>query len=266
MTGTSKVPVIFKRGKLMKPLIAITTYGRFERTLDTPFYEHHFFLPAAYVDAVRRAGGIPLLVAPGEEELTAVLQTVDGVIIAGGSDVHPDEYNGNSQHPHLTVHDADRDKLELTMIRELANGEPLPTLGICRGMQALNIALGGSLHEHVADLHPEDIHRNPEGGWRMQPVDVVPSSMLAEVMEATHVTTASGHHQSVKEVAPNFKVTATAADGVIEAIEHTDMPWMMGVQWHPEATAADDPTQQRLFDELVAAARQRKARNALKSI
>ncbi len=246
----------------MKPLIAITTYGRFERTLDTPFYEHHFFLPAAYVDAVRRAGGIPLLIPPGEDDIASILDTVDGVIIAGGSDIHPTEYDGNSEHPNLTVHDADRDHLELTMIRELANGRPLPTLGICRGMQALNIALGGSLHEHVADLHPADIHRNPEGGWRMQPVEVDPSSMLCEVMEADNVTTASGHHQAVKEVAPHFKVTAKAADGVIEAIEHTQLPWMLGVQWHPEATAADDPTQQRLFDELVEAARQRKVRKA----
>ena len=244
----------------MKPIIAITTYGRHEKDLANPWYKEHFSIPAQYVDAIRRAGGVPLLLPPGEDDLTAVLAVIDGIIISGGSDIHPDEYQGNSQHPQLTVHDPERDKLELTLVRHLTNGTQLPTLAICRGVQVLNVALGGTLHEHVADLHPQDIHRDEKGEWAMQEVNVTPSSLLAEVMQATQVVTTSGHHQALKEVADGLKVTATAPDGVIEAVEHTGMPWMLGVQWHPEVTAADDPTQQRLFDELIQEAARFKAK------
>jgi putative glutamine amidotransferase len=245
---------------MMKPIIAVTTYGRYEKDLANPWYKEHFSLPAMYIDAIRRAGGIPLLLPPGEEDLTAVLAAVDGVLITGGSDIRPIEYGGNSQHPQLTVHDPERDKLELTLVRHLVNGTRLPTLCICRGEQVLNVALGGTLHEHVADLHPEDIHRN-EDVWARQEVNVVPTSLLAEVMQATTVVTCSGHHQAVKEVAPGLRIAATAPDGIIEAIEHPGMPWMLGVQWHPEVTAAEDPTQQRLFDELVREAARYKSRN-----
>lgn len=243
----------------MKPIIAVTMYGRYEKDLANPWYKEHFSLPAKYIDAVRRAGGIPLLLPPGEEDLPAVLAAVDGVLITGGSDVHPDEYGGNGQHPQLTVHDLERDKLELTLVRHLVNGRRLPTLCICRGVQVLNVALGGTLHEHVADLYPQDIHRNKDGGWAMQGVQVVPTSLLAEVMQATAVVTSSGHHQAIKDVAPDLNVSATAPDGIIEAVEHRGLPWMLGVQWHPEVTAADDPTQQRLFDELVQEAARYKA-------
>jgi putative glutamine amidotransferase len=123
----------------------------------------------------------------------------------------------------------------------------------------LNVALGGTLHEHVADLHPEDIHRN-DNAWALQEVNVVPNSLLAEVMQATHVVPASGHHQALKDVAPGLNVSATAPDGIIEAVEHRGLPWLLGVQWHPEATAAEDPTQQRLFDELVQEAARFKTR------
>lgn len=249
-----------EKRNVMKPIIAVTTYGRCEKELANAWYKEHFSLPAMYIDAVRRAGGIPLLLPPGEADLTAVLAIVDGVIVSGGSDVHPDEYQGNSQHPNLTGHDLERDQLELSLVRHLTNGSRLPALCICRGVQVLNVALGGTLHEHVADLHPEDIHRNAQGGWAMQEVQVQPTSLLAEVMQATTVVTASGHHQAIKAVAPGLRVSATAADGIIEAVEHRTMPWLLGVQWHPEVTAADDPTQQRLFDELVQEAARYKGR------
>ena len=244
----------------MKPIIAVTTYGRYEKDLSNPWYKEHFSIPAQYIDAIRRAGGVPLLMPPGEGEITAVLAIADGVLIIGGSAIHPDQYQGNSQHPNLTVHDLERDKTELTLVSHLINGDKLPTLAICRGVQILNVALGGTLHEHVADLSETDIHRNEAGEWTLQPVNVTPSSLLAEVMQATEVVTTSGHHQGLKDVAPGLTVSATAPDGIIEAVEHTGLPWMLGVQWHPEVTAAADPTQQRLFDELVQEAAQFKAR------
>ena len=244
----------------MKPIIAITTNGEAERDLSSSYYEKFYFLPKLYVDAIRRAGGVPVLVPHHEDAWDSVLAMADGVLVTGGADVHPSEYGGNIEHPNLTAIDRERDKSELILIDTLVNGDPLPTLAICRGMQVMNVAMGGTLTEHVADLHPEDIHRGDDGGWTLQEVAVDPQSRLAEIMEASTVNTTSGHHQAVKKLGENLKVTAQAADGIIEALEHTELPWMIGVQWHPEITAAEDPTQQRLFDELVAEAARRKTR------
>jgi putative glutamine amidotransferase len=245
--------------KSMKPIIAITTNGESERDLSNAYYEKFYYLPKLYVDAVRRAGGVPVLVPHHEDAWDSVLAMADGVLVTGGADVNPAEYGGNVEHPNLTGIDRERDKSELVLMEKLINGKPIPTLAICRGMQVMNIALGGSLTEHVADIHPEDIHRGDDGGWTLQAVQVDPASRLAEIMEADKVATTSGHHQAVKVLGKNLKVTARAADGIIEALEHTELPWMMGVQWHPEVTAAEDPTQQRLFDELVAEAIRRKS-------
>lgn len=247
----------------MKPIIAITTYGRFEKRLANEYYDDYFVLPAPYVEAVRRAGGIPFLLVPGESEADweSTLAAVDGIIISGGSDIHPDEYAGDAQHESLDVIDRERDKSELTLVNHLVNGQQMPTLFICRGIQVLNVALGGSLHEHVADIHPEDIHRMEGEGWMPQSITVERSSLLAEVMQATDVTIYSSHHQAIKELAPALRVSATATDGIIEAVEHTTIPWLLGVQWHPEATAATDVIQQRLFDGLVQEAAKRKAEN-----
>ncbi len=247
----------------MKPIIAITTYGRFEKQLANIYYDDYFVLPTPYVQAVRRAGGIPLLLVPGEseEDWESTLAAVDGIIISGGGDIHPDEYAGNAQHKEVAVIDRERDKSELTLVNQLVNGQNMPALFICRGLQVLNVALGGTLHEHVADIHPEDIHRQMPEGWRPQSVAVERSSLLAEVMQATDVMVYSSHHQAIKELAPALRVSATATDGIIEAVEHTTIPWLIGVQWHPEATAATDAIQQRLFDGLVQEAAKRKAEN-----
>ena len=235
----------------MKPIIAITTYGRYEKDISTPWYKEHYSLPALYIDAVRRAGGIPLLLPPGEENVAKVLARVDGVLVTGGADIHPEAYQGNSEHPELTDLDAERDEMELALIHYLIDESKLPTLCICRGMQVLNVALGGSLHEHVADKLTEDIHRGKDGVWTTHTVNVLPGSLPAKVMQTDQVSTYSGHHQAIKELAIDLRVSATAPDGVIEAVEYPELPWIFGVQWHPEITAASDPTQQRLFDALV---------------
>ena len=235
----------------MKPIIAVTTYGRYEKDLSTAWYKEHYSLPALYVDAVRRAGGIPLLLPPGEENIAKVLAKADGVLVTGGTDIHPEAYRGNAQHPQLTKFDVERDDMELALIHYLVDESELPTLCVCRGMQILNVALGGSLHEHVADSLSKDIHRGEDGVWTVHEVEVFPESLPAKAMQAETVSTYSGHHQAIKDVAPDLRISATAPDGIIEAVEHVELPWMIGVQWHPEITAASDPTQQRLFDALV---------------
>jgi putative glutamine amidotransferase len=235
----------------MKPIIALTSYGRYEKDLSNPWYKEHFSLPALYIDAVRRAGGIPLLIMPGEENLDAILEKVDGIIITGGADIHPSTYGGDPEHPRLTEMDTERDRLELALVHQLLGVENIPTLAICRGMQILNVALGGTLHEHVAESLDEDIHRGDDGVWRVHGVSITPKTRAASAMGVEQVSTYSGHHQAIKELASDLEITATAPDGVIEAVEHQSHPWMLGVQWHPEITAGEDLTQQRLFDALV---------------
>ena len=235
----------------MKPIIALTSYGRYEKDLSNPWYKEHFSLPALYIDAVRRAGGIPLLIPPGEKEIAAILSMADGVIVTGGADIHPSLYGGNSEHPQLTTFDTERDTLELALVHHLLDAQNIPSLYICRGMQILNIALGGTLHEHVADTLPEDIHRGDDGVWRVHGVRIQQKTLAASVMGSEEISTYSGHHQAIKKLASDLKISATAPDGVIEAVEHKSASWMLGVQWHPEITAENDVTQQRLFDALV---------------
>lgn len=240
------------------PLIGITTYGR------NP--ENEFVLPGEYVDAVRRAGGIPVLLPAGEAEIDALLARLDGLILSGGGDVDPELYAGN-KHIEIYMVDPERDGTEVALARQVAaNGTP--TLCICRGTQLLNVALGGSLVEHLPDEVGESIpHRNPPqghaqiGGYALHPLTVNGDSRLADILGTREIEPASWHHQAVRRLADGLRVAARANDGTIEAAESTDHPWLVAVQWHPEITAADDPSQQRIFDAFVEAAR----RNAVSS-
>lgn len=239
----------------MKPIIGITTYGRNEVPVESTYYEAYFSVPAAYVDAVRRAGGIAVLLPPGETSWRDALTALDGLVVSGGADIEPARYGGNNAHPHLTALSHERDESEFALMQTLVEGLDLPTLCICRGMQLLNVALGGSMHEHIPDVQQEDIHRGADGGWTVQPLTAVGDSKVAKAMQAQHVATYSGHHQAVKSVAPGLCVTATAPDGIVEALEHREHSWLVGVQWHPECSAHEDVTQQRLFEVLVEKAR-----------
>lgn len=244
---------------MTQPIIGLTTYGRYERDISNEYYERFYLIPTEYVDAVRRAGGVPILLPPGEKNWSRWLDATDAIIVIGGADIHPQTYGGNAEHPNLTRFDVERDKSEIKLVRKLVDDGAQPMLCICRGMQVLNVALGGTLYEHIPDIVDTDIHRNAAGFWANQPLKADPGSKLAEVMNETDVTTTSGHHQAVKKIGDGLKVTAKAADGIIEALEVSDHPWALAVQWHPEKTAHLDPTQQALFDQLVEAARERMA-------
>ncbi len=242
-----------------RPIIGITTSGRHETNCQSRFYNEHFAVATLYVDAVRRAGGYPLLLPPGESDWEEIIDLLDGVIITGGGDIDPVHYGGNREHEKVARIDPERDATELVFTRLLVERGDQPMLCVCRGLQTLNVALGGTLYEHIPDVRDPDIHRQPDGDWAVQPVDVQADSLLAQVMDSTHVETYSGHHQAVKDVAPGLTVSATAPDGIIEALELEGHPWLVAVQWHPEKSAKDDPTQQRIFDRLVQQAAARKA-------
>ncbi len=247
---------------MSRPVIGITSGGRSEGYIQSRHYREFYSTPAPYVDAVRRAGGVALLIPPGEA-WEHVLPLLDGLVVTGGTDIDPDHYDGDSRNPHILPVDAERDESELRLVRHLLIEREKPLLCICRGLQVLNVAAGGTLHEHIPDIRDEDIHRDEAGLWAMQDVHVEADSLIAEVMGLTRLSTSSGHHQAIKALGPGLRVVAVAEDGIIEAVETSGHPWLIAVQWHPEVTAAHDASQQALFDALVAKAGERQREGAL---
>ncbi len=227
----------------MRPIIGVTTYGRKK--------EGNFFLPGEYVDAVRNAGGIPILLPPGEKEVGIILEIVDGLIFAGGEDIEPGIYGGNS-HSTITGVDPERDEFELALAEKVLQNST-PTLGICRGSQLLNVATGGKLIEDIPDEIGDSIlHRLNDGKPSEHPVQIEPGSRLAEIIGSNEINVKSKHHQGMRTVPDVWRIAARAPDGVIEALEHKTHPWMLAVLWHPEISP-EDPHHKRIFRALVEA-------------
>jgi putative glutamine amidotransferase len=226
------------------PIIGITTYSRNEAG--------EFNLPGAYVDAVQLSGGVPLLIPPNQTDPTPLLDVLDGVIFSGGGDIDPSHYGGE-HHPTIYLVDGDRDEFELKLAKQLLSAE-IPVLGICRGMQVLNVATGGTLITHVPDVFGEHVTHRFDHPRRptQHDVQIAPDSRLATIL-GTESTVVSWHHQAVKTIDPNWQVMAQAEDGLVEAMEFKAHPWMMAVQWHPEMSPLDSE-QIRLFKALVEAA------------
>lgn len=208
-----------------------------------------------YSDGLRRAGGVPVAIGVGEHaDPAAYLARFDGLLLVGGPDVDP-AFFGEEKHPEVYGIDRLRDELEIGLCHAaLAAGAPI--LAICRGIQVLNVALGGTLHQHLPDLGLPVAHGVPAGSSEPahHSVEVTAGSRLAGLVGATTVEDCvSIHHQAVRDVAPGLVATAWSADGVVEAIETPPGgPWCVAIQWHPERSAETDPVQQRIFDEFVA--------------
>jgi putative glutamine amidotransferase len=233
---------------MKRPVIGITSYGRDDH--------QRFGLPAVYVDAVRRAGGLPVILPPGEDDVTGLLSLLDGIILSGGGDISPQFYGGVTHATNYMV-DVERDSSEIRLARHLIT-QDTPLLGICRGTQIINVALGGTLIEHLPDLVGEAVlHRAPPRLPVEHEVVIDPASRLASIVGESRLTAASWHHQAIRQPGAGLQVVGHAPDGTIEAVEKPGHPWLIAVQWHPELTAADDPVQQRLFDGLVEAAKRR---------
>lgn len=226
------------------PVIGITTFGQNEYG---NYCSHH-----AYVEAVRFAGGLPVLLPPGEPDPAAILNVVDGLIFTGGGDIDPATYNGDL-HPTIARVDPQRDAFELTLARLVLNTD-IPVLGICRGLEVLVVTSGGTLVSHIPDEYGEVVeHTKDRIHTSEHRVQIMPESRLATMIGTTEATIVSWHHQAASTVPPGWRVTAYAADGLIEALEHEHHPWAIAVQWHPELSL-NDPLQQRLFQALVKAA------------
>lgn len=247
----------------MRPIIGITTRPRVVKAsggeMDAHTIEH------TYTDSVLRAGGVPLLLPPVPNHLVpALLGRLDGIVLSGGGDVEPERYGGDRNDAMYGM-DFDRDEFEIELVRQAA-ARRFPMLAICRGLQVVNVALGGTL---IGDIPTEvgsadhtAIGHHVFNGH--QHVTLDPGSRVAAVVGATDLEVNSIHHQAVRDLAPGFSAVGWADDGVIEAIEHEDPSWpLTAVQWHPEYLGhADDKASWALFRVLVEDAEERRSHDA----
>lgn len=215
-----------------------------------------------YLDAVLGAGGLPVIIplAAAGPDLPALMARLDGVLLTGGGDVDPAHF-GAAPHPHLGEVDRQRDQLELALARRITVDDQ-PVLGVCRGAQVLNVALGGTLYQDLPSEYPGALlrHAHPVRDFPREylahPVRVEEETLLARVLGRPVVHVNSRHHQAVKDLAPGLAVAARAPDGVIEGVEKPGHPFALGVQWHPENLQAQ-PEMRALFVKFVEACRTR---------
>lgn len=206
-----------------------------------------------YLDAVRGGGGMPVILTPvPAPQIDALLDRLDGLCLSGGPDIEPSAY-GAEPDPSLGPTEPELDRFELALAkRAIARG--VPVLGICRGAQMLNVALGGTLHQHLPDVTAEIDHRQTlSGGNVTHGVELAPDSRLAALLGLEHLDVNSFHHQAADRLGRRLRIVGHAPDGTVEAIEGTGPNYLFGVQWHAE-WLTDRPEELRLFQTLIEAA------------
>jgi putative glutamine amidotransferase len=236
----------------LPPRIGLTSYRN--RASWGVWNESADLLPANYAESVGLAGGAPVLLpAPAasatrsvDDLARAVLAGLDGLVLTGGPDVDPARY-GAEKDPNTQRPKTERDEWEIALVR-LAVEIDLPTFCICRGMQTLNVALGGSLIQHLPDLLGHEDHSPTPGVHGRHVVRTAPDTRIASII-GEQAEVATYHHQAVDGLAEGLVPTAWSDDGTIEAAEHADASWLLAVQWHPEVFNGDE-----LFADFVAAA------------
>jgi putative glutamine amidotransferase len=234
------------------PLVAVPTYHLGPGKVGN--WQGAYALPEPYVAALVAAGARVALLPPAQPDAAdGLLERFDGLLLAGGGDIEPARY-GAGDHPAQYGVDPDRDELELELARAAVR-LGVPTLGICRGVQLLNVAFGGTLIQHLPDGDGRLEHRN-EAKQAMHDVEVAASSRLAAALGQGTARCLSHHHQGLDRIGDGLTPVAWAPDGLIEGIER-EQGWTVGVLWHPESTAQRDPVQQRLLRGFVEAASRR---------
>lgn len=243
---------------MTSPRIAVTWPG------SAPAYADWFRaeldrLTRSAAAAAERAGGAAVVLDAADPSLAGVLlrdDDWDGLLVMGGGDVDPMLYDGNPDHPTVSDVDPTADAFEASaVVRARATGRPV--LGICRGLQIINVALGGSLHEDLGQSRgtPHRNYADPSGPMVLHEVAIEPGSRLARIL-GDAATVVSGHHQAAARVARGLRVTATAPDGVVEALEAEDPgEWLVAVQWHPEDAQGDQPQLDAIMAAFVEACR-----------
>ena len=236
---------------MTKPLIGITTRNSKDADGHPTVSLQH-----SYVNAITQAGGIviPIPEILPEENLQQLYSQLDGILFSGGGDISLDHFTG-SNHPRIDGVDDVRDATELSLMRSAVK-DLKPVLGICRGAQLMNVALGGTLYTHVIDQHPNAIDHEYPGHMRrviVHTVNVDETTRSAEIFGETYLKVNSLHHQGLKDIAPGLRVAGHAPDGLVEVVELPEHPFAVAVQWHPEWLTDQQPTR-HLFKAFVDAA------------
>jgi putative glutamine amidotransferase len=211
-----------------------------------------------YTDAISAAGGVPILLVPqnGDGRVEDYCELIDGLLLTGGPDVSPARY-GAEPRPETKVLPALREEFDFAMFRAVRRaGKPI--LGVCLGQQVINVALGGTLLQHLPEeISPYTIEHRAQSLEHMPPrhdVEIFPKTRLAAVIGAEHVSVNSSHHQAVAKIAPGLRQTAAAPDGIVEGLEGEESDQILAVQWHPEFLT-DEAPHRALFEDLVKRAR-----------
>jgi putative glutamine amidotransferase len=235
----------------MKPLIGITT------NQSTNIHGHPtVMLMQSYVNAILQAGGVPVLIPSmiHNDGWDALYSRLDGILFSGGGDIGL-ELSPGEPHPRITEVDPERDSVEMKLVQASAsNGKPF--LGICRGCQVVNVALGGTLYTHIPDQLPNALDHSYPGNLRtvlVHEVKIEEGTRIAEILGEPIVKVNSLHHQGLKDIAPSLRVAGHAPDGLVEAVELPDHPFGLAVQWHPE-WLTDQESTRNLFRKFVEAA------------
>lgn len=236
------------------PIIGITT-----RKENSSLYKISLVAsPRSYTEAIIKSGAIPLLIPLNlpQKMFKDLLERIDGVIFTGGGDIEIEMYNGKN-HPEVYDVDEERDKIELELVQNIADmGKPL--LGICRGLQIINIAFGGDLYTHISDQVDTDIEHKcfPDFPWDhiAHKVKINEGSMLAKITHEPILNVNSLHHQGIKNLSDKLISVATSADGLVEAVELKDYKFGLGVQWHPE-WLPNDENMQSIFSSFIEVAK-----------
>uniref|UniRef100_A0A7C2E939 Gamma-glutamyl-gamma-aminobutyrate hydrolase family protein n=1 Tax=Ammonifex degensii TaxID=42838 RepID=A0A7C2E939_9THEO len=232
----------------MRPVIGVTAAFHEE--------EERAFLSRHYSDGIYRAGGLPVILPPLSPEAAAtVISPIDGLLLSDGGDIDP-FYFGEEPLPQTETVSPHRDAFELALSQE-ALARLVPVLGICRGMQVLNVAAGGTIYQDLAAGARNSLkHRQEAPRWHgTHYIDILAGSHLAAIFRTTRLSVNSFHHQAIRKVTPGFKATAWAPDGITEGIEATAHPFAIGVQFHPEGMWKKNPLFLALFETLVTACR-----------
>ncbi|MGE5290258.1 MAG: gamma-glutamyl-gamma-aminobutyrate hydrolase family protein [Micromonosporaceae bacterium] len=231
-----------------KPVIGISGYAERARW-GTHWHKHATLVPHAYVDRVAASGCVPVVLppVPGIEHTVGRL---DGLLLSGGGDVDPARYAAR-KHPKTNRVNHDRDAAELALL-DAAMAADLPVLGICRGLQVLNVFMNGTLHQHLPEMTGHDGHSPGPAEYGPQPVQVALGSRVAKILGREAVEVLCHHHQVIDKLGTGLTATAWSDDGTVEAVELADHPFAVGVQWHPEMSEDDS-----LFVALAEAARSR---------
>lgn len=235
----------------MKPLIGITT-----NQSHNVYWQPTITLMQSYVNAVTQAGGVPVLIPSLIEEdgWDAVYSRLDGILFSGGGDISLEHFSGQP-HPRIDDVDLARDSIELNFVNAAAS-DGKPFLGICRGCQVVNVALGGTLFTHIPDQLPDALDHDYPGNKRtilVHEVKIEEGTHIAEIYGEPIIRVNSLHHQGLKDIAPSLRAAGHASDGLVEAIELPDHRFGLAVQWHPEWLTDQEPTR-KLFRKFIEAA------------